>query len=201
VSVWLTNRLTAARIDHKYPASGPLSPTNHFRQPEADDNTTIDNNSDRDSTTLTPAMATFTQPLNFMGTTKIKGKRPNLADLPSRPDHISSPSSLAMISRITNTEPPQTRSTARTSLQPRAVASPLTPTTQYVSISRAASLAAHCCHTRQPADTFFYRRPASPADLTVAPVSLIKATSASLVARPLVPSPSKPTTMPTMLAL
>jgi hypothetical protein len=160
--VWLTNRLTAARIDHKYPALGPLSPTNHFRQPEADDNTTIDNNSDRDSTTLTPAMATFTQPLNFMGTTKIKGKRPNLADLPSRPDHTSFPSSLAIISRITNTEPPQTRSTARTSLQPRAVASPLTPTTQYVSISRAASLAAHCCHTRQPADTFFLQETSIP---------------------------------------
>jgi hypothetical protein len=149
-------RLTAARIDHKYPASGPLSPTNHFRQPEADDNTTVDNNTDRDSSTLTPAMATFTQPLNFTGTTKIKGKRPNLADSPSRPYHISSSSSLAMVSRITNTQPSQTRSNARTSSQPRAVASPLTPTTQYVSLSPAAFLASHCYHPRQPADTSFF---------------------------------------------
>jgi hypothetical protein len=149
-------RLTAAKIEHKYPALGPLSPTNHLRQPEADDNTTIGNNSDRDTTTPTPVMQSFSQPLSFMGTTKIKGKRPNLADSSSRPHHISSPSSLATICRITNTQPSQTRSTARTSSQPKAVASPLTLTTRYVSLSPAASLAGHCYHHRQPADTSFF---------------------------------------------
>jgi hypothetical protein len=49
------------------------------------------------------AMATFSTPLNFEGTTKIKGKHFNSTDAHSKPHHISIPSSLETIGRNTNT--------------------------------------------------------------------------------------------------
>lgn len=111
-----------------------------------------DNNNNRDATTLSQVMASFSTPLSFVGTHKIKGKPPDPVVFPKRQPHISLSSILATVFRSANITPSQTRSTARTSSQLRAVALMPTTTTQYVYPFPATSLAGHCYHPLQSTD-------------------------------------------------
>lgn len=128
----------------------PHSPPTTSNTPQTRATTQNKNNINRDTI---PTMLSFSQPLSFMGTKKIKGKHLTSVNALSRANYSLIPSSVAKPLFKTDTQRSQTKSTARTLSLPGTVALPLTPMTQYVQLPQASSLSGCCYHPWSPIDT------------------------------------------------